>query len=164
MGGKSLSKDTSNGFLKMLADLTFCEGVMNAIRCITNKSTAPVYEYLFSVEDQLNTMKAFFKLDLPGACHGDEKGYMFDLEFVQLDAPEDSPAILTRRRLVRLLTNFAKSGDPTPEDDPLLGVRWKPYTKDKRNFLNIGNQLQSSTDLFADRAAFWEKFYEKFGS
>ncbi|GLG93747.1 Protein of unknown function [Gryllus bimaculatus] len=41
--------------------------------------------------------------------------------------------------------------DPTPEDDPLLGVRWKPYTAEERNFLEIGPQLRNGTDLYADR-------------
>ncbi|GLG93759.1 Carboxylic ester hydrolase, partial [Gryllus bimaculatus] len=164
MNGKPLSEDTINGFITLLSDLSFSEGVMCALRCIANKSTAPVYQYVFSAEDQLNAMKKYLKIDLPGACHGDDMGYLFDLGFVQLDAPEDSSAARTRQRLVRLLTNFAKSGNPTPENDSLLGACWKPYTKDERNYLEIGNQLRSDTNLFADRVAFWETFYEKYGS
>jgi len=45
-----------------------------------------------------------------GVCHGDEVGYLFDgsLQNVLLD-PE-SPEVQTTQRLVRLWTNFAKTG------------------------------------------------------
>ncbi|KAK7869853.1 hypothetical protein R5R35_006664 [Gryllus longicercus] len=164
MDGKPLSNDTIDGYIDMLSDLTFGEGIMNAIRNIVKKSTAPVFLYVFSVDDQLNAIKAFMNIDMPGASHGDDLGYILHIGFVPLDVPEDSSAARTRRRMVRMLTNFAKTGDPTPEDDPLIGVRWKPYTKDEKNFLSIENQLQNRTDPFADRAAFWETFYEKYGS
>ncbi|GLG93746.1 Carboxylic ester hydrolase [Gryllus bimaculatus] len=164
MGGKPLSKDTMQGFLNLHSDITFHEGIAYALQCMAKTPKAPLYLYHFSVDDKLNFLKPLKNLDYPGACHADEIGYLFRVELNDPDLPPEDPAALVRRRMIRLWTNFAKKNDPTPEDDPLLGVRWKPYTAEERNFLEIGPQLRNGTDLYADRVAFWEKFYNTYGS
>ncbi|KAK7862760.1 hypothetical protein R5R35_002522 [Gryllus longicercus] len=164
MGGKPLSKDTMQGFLNLHSDITFYEGIAYALQCMAKTPKAPLYLYHFSVDDKLNFLKPLKNLDYPGACHADEIGYLFRVELNDPDLPSDDPAALVRRRMIRLWTNFAKKNDPTPEDDPLLGVRWKPYTAEERNFLEIGPQLRNGTHLYADRVAFWEKFYNTYGS
>lgn len=46
------------------------------------------------------------------------------------------------RRMVKMWTNFAKYGNPTPNlNDRLLNVQWKPAELDNFNYLEIDKEL-----------------------
>lgn len=68
------------------------------------------------------------------------------------------------RRMVKLWTTFAKSGDPNSKDDPLFhNVVWKPMKSNNLYYLHIHQNLQLLTNIYADRMTFWDEIYEKYG-
>lgn len=162
MGGRPFSKDTKQGFLDMFSDIIFGEGVAYAVKCMSKAAKAPVYLYNIVIDDELNYLKKLWNIDEPGTCHADENGYLFSSTRINNDLPADSTAAIVRRRMLRLWANFARTGNPTPEDDSLLGIHWKPYTEQERNYLEIGPELRPGKDLYASRFAFWEEFYRKY--
>ncbi|XP_076656080.1 juvenile hormone esterase-like [Halictus rubicundus] len=68
-----------------------------------------------------------------GTAHMDDVGYLFNV--LSLNAPTDHkhPFNVFRKKLVRLWTNFAKYGNPTPKnvtnDSAEFGVNWLDSTK-----------------------------------
>ncbi|KPJ20839.1 Acetylcholinesterase [Papilio machaon] len=63
-------------------------------------------------------------------------------------------------QVTKLWTNFAKYGNPTPDDS--LGVIWKPYTLEGQDFLDIGENLVAGTRPDKDELEFWEQIYTKY--
>jgi carboxylesterase type B len=45
-----------------------------------------------------------------GVCHADEIGYLFHIGMLDLDLDPSSPEFKTLSRMVKLWTNFAKTG------------------------------------------------------
>lgn len=71
----------------------------------------PVYMYKFSFDGSLNLIKTvLFLNDYPGVCHGDDVFYMFKVTKVPPPLFPTNIALQTRRRMVRMWTNFAKNG------------------------------------------------------
>lgn len=58
--------------------------------------------------------------------------------------------------MVKLWTNFAKTGNP----NPLEGIVWKSASSDEMNFLDIDVELRSSVNPDDDRMKFWDEIYE----
>ncbi|GLG93752.1 Esterase FE4 [Gryllus bimaculatus] len=158
--GKPISRDTLQAFVDMMSDINFCEGITYSLNCMAKHHTAPLYHYVFTVDDVLNYMKFLTHLNEKGACHGDDLAYVFDTAAFPAKLPPDSSALVARKRMVRLLSNFAKTGVPSSKQDTHLGVEWKSYKTDEKNYLEIGSSLKSGTNLHAERVAFWEKFYK----
>lgn len=74
-------------------------------------SSAPVYLYQFSFDGSLNMVKTILLLnDYPGASHGDDVFYLFKVAKIPAPLLPSNSAIQTRRRMVRMWTNFAKHG------------------------------------------------------
>ncbi|KRT85404.1 esterase [Oryctes borbonicus] len=95
-----------------------------------------VFFYVFSFMSQLGNPLRPYNL---GVGHAEDVNYLF--------TRISSPPILsdaeqeTRLRMIRLWTNFAKTGNPTPNNDPLLqNVRW-PMIDENLNYLDIGDDL-----------------------
>lgn len=53
-------------------------------------------------------------------------------------------AITTRNRMVRMWSNFAVFGDPTPVTDSLITTRWNRYTLQNEEILDIEEGLTLS--------------------
>ncbi|XP_044265017.1 juvenile hormone esterase-like isoform X1 [Tribolium madens] len=94
-----------------------------------------------------------------GVCHADDLGYLFP-SFLSPKLQPDSIEELSVRRFVKLWTNFAKTGNPTPENDQLLmNVQWSPVTKEENHFIDIGKELKTGTNPDFERMQFWDTIY-----
>lgn len=88
--------------------------------------------------------------------HTEDLGYLFDFGHWGSEADYQ-----TRRRVVKMWTNFAKTGNPTPEWDPLLqGIRWPLVTDDNLDYLEIDKNLYVSTRPDFSSASFWRNLYQ----
>ncbi|GLH15210.1 Acetylcholinesterase, partial [Gryllus bimaculatus] len=157
-------------FIAALVDATWKLTVLPDLRVSSNSS---------QVNEALQAMRSFFMngeslsndtflqfMDMLtdiGAAHADDMGYLFRIAFLH-DVPANSSAALGRKRMVKMWSNYVKTGDPTPTYDPLIGVRWRPYTNDTRNYLDITSQLEAKTDLNEERVNFWEQFYRTYAN
>ncbi|KPJ15642.1 Aminoacylase-1 [Papilio machaon] len=110
---------------------------------------------------------------LPDTCgekvakDNDRDDVMFYTEILVSETNDINPKIATNSRALKMIdqvtklwTNFAKYGNPTPDES--LGVIWKPYTLEGQDFLEIGENLVAGTRPDKDELEFWERIYMKY--
>nr|BAD91555.1 carboxylesterase [Athalia rosae] len=124
---KPIGTDNISNLVDLYTDTTFVAGINIATKLQLSVGQSPIYFYPFSYDGGLNLLKYFFKISLPGAAHGDELGYLFNHQLLfwrkAEPASEDEDVMLM---MVRLWTNFAKYGNPTPKGD-WTGSRLEAY-------------------------------------
>nr|XP_023011775.1 esterase B1-like [Leptinotarsa decemlineata]XP_023011783.1 esterase B1-like [Leptinotarsa decemlineata]XP_023011790.1 esterase B1-like [Leptinotarsa decemlineata]XP_023011794.1 esterase B1-like [Leptinotarsa decemlineata] len=151
-------KNKSDPFLPA-TDALFITGIIATIKHHLVNLGKPIFLYRMSLEARLNLLKVLLKAEkLPGACHADELGYLFksdQMTNVEAGSIED----LSIRRFVKLWTNFAKYGNPTP-DKKHVNIIWKPVEEDKIHFLNIGKVLALGEDPEKERMEFWKEIFQ----
>lgn len=87
-----------------------------------------------------------------GACHGDDLGYLFKNFFTPGTLDFESLEGKTVKRMVKLWTNFAKTGDPNIVDN----VKWEQVTQEQINCLDIGEKLEMVLNPESERMEFWD--------
>jgi carboxylesterase type B len=143
----------------LLSDVMFLYGIYVTVMNQFHASKAPTYVYQVSIETQLNFFKEFAKVTVPGVSHCDDVGYLFK-HFLSIKIEPGSIEEKSVTRFVKLWTNFAKYGNPTPDkNDSVLDVVWKPVTRKELDYLDIGEKLTMRTNPFSERINFWKEIY-----
>ncbi|CAH0590427.1 unnamed protein product [Chrysodeixis includens] len=138
----------------------------------STRSLKPVYYYHFDYnsilnENYNNLMKySTVKDGLTGAATGDEMCYLFKCpnlmdEYINVEEhlPEEKAILLS---MIKMWTNFAKFGNPTPGGDEILqNFKWVPYTLENKQYLHIGKTIDMKRDLYKNRFDFWDQFIGK---
>ncbi|XP_055325786.1 esterase B1-like [Sitodiplosis mosellana] len=165
--------DTTNadaikrGNIALLSDSNFGYGILKAARyqVIANNKGTPKNTFLlrFSVNADINAFKILFHLNIDGAAHGEELCYMFRCGLFDsyklyenaLQARDNSNVnYRTIRRMVDIITNFARTGNPSVEGDtPFMSstspdkILGQDITNDPNSSLvtNIMDQLHFNT-------------------
>lgn len=70
----------------------------------------PIYMYRFAFDGALGLFKRFLGINKPGACHGDEMGYLFKFSAINIRLDEKSTEVYVKKNMVKMWTNFAKYG------------------------------------------------------
>ncbi|XP_047035141.1 juvenile hormone esterase-like [Helicoverpa zea] len=135
------------------------------IRLIARTNKNKAYLYKFTVKSELNKAAHMMGLaDILGdrqvVAHSDDLSYLFSSRHMPIFDMTTTP-FLYIDRVCRLWVNFAKYGDPTP--DASLGVEWKPYSLEKQDYLDLGNQLVAGNEPDAEEIKFWEDTLIEFG-
>ncbi|XP_044756103.1 juvenile hormone esterase-like [Coccinella septempunctata] len=119
---------------------------------------SPTYLYKFHYQGSLGGVS---NRTSTGVAHAEELGYLFRRDNIKATASDE----LTRSRMIKLWTNFAKYGDPTPENDQLLqNQRWPPiYPNSTINSFNIDGNLSLTSNPDENAVMFWDKLYAKYG-
>ncbi|KAJ8731704.1 hypothetical protein PYW08_014434 [Mythimna loreyi] len=120
---------------------------------------APVYSYYFTYHGGRNFVKVAttkYPNEI-GACHGDDLLYTFT-SWIWLFRINEKDRIMVDR-LTTMLTNFAKYGNPTPNDIP---VKWVPHSKNQLNFLYVGDELKMGSTPNPDAYQLWKDIYNKY--
>ncbi|GJQ76630.1 hypothetical protein Trydic_g15491 [Trypoxylus dichotomus] len=131
-------------------------------------SNSPIYFYRFSADTRLNVFKLINPLNahLPGAAHTDDITYLFRTIYHNTIIPEivpDSVEDKAIERIVTLWTNFAKHGNPTPND--FVEFKWEPVTNETFNYVDFGsNETVPEVDPDKERIDFWYDIYERYSS
>lgn len=130
-----------------------------------------VFLYRFSFNGKFNFYKRFTNYKGPGVSHGDELGYIFS-------APYPIPPLQQRlklfprenfmiHRMVKMWTNFAKSGDPNLGEpyESQIPFYWPPIKSSHEiYYLDINDRFRIMTGIpYHDRMRFWEEIYRKYG-
>ncbi|PSN44747.1 hypothetical protein C0J52_10742 [Blattella germanica] len=154
--GKVAQVPYATGFA---SDVYFKYPAYQAVQLQTASSTSPVYFFQFDYVGRYGFRKAGAGFaDLPGAFHGEELGYMFSVQTLNdLKLAEDEPEVQMMHKVVKMWTDFARTGNPTPDSE--LNIKWLPYTKENHNYLSIDEDLTMGTDLDKDRMHFWEQLH-----
>ncbi|KAJ6641686.1 Thimet oligopeptidase [Pseudolycoriella hygida] len=136
-----VSNKTLAEYNDLLSDLFFVYGIDQSVKGHAKNANAKSYYYRFSVDANLNAFKSMLNTkSLSGASHGDELCYLFRcrmFEEVYDNAADDSIEMNTIRTVTKLWTNFAKFGNPTPDDHP---IEFKPVDKNFIHFVEITNE------------------------
>ncbi|CRK95778.1 CLUMA_CG009235, isoform A [Clunio marinus] len=128
--------------------------------------------YEFQFDGELNHYKKLLQMDdIPGAGHADEICYLFNQRSFQTKIDLNSRTGRMRKNLCKLWSNFAKYGDPTPDHDNPLPIKWdhvKPLIKDELkvdlDYLMINDEFKMVKNINNHRMEFWRRIYEKFNT
>ncbi|CAH1101525.1 unnamed protein product [Psylliodes chrysocephalus] len=112
-----------------------------------------------------NLRKKLLVKHLDGVAHGDDLFYLMSTSLspkVAIGSEED----IYIQRFVKLWTNFAKHGDPTPEAlEVLNSTKWSPVVDEPiSSILEIGNTIKMTEYTENERLKFWDKLYEDYAS
>lgn len=160
MNGQSLTQDNRFEWSQFNSDAHFNWGADQCVRLHIQQKTSPLYYYVFSFDGALNYLKRRLLLTaFPGAMHGDDLGYLFDLSVIPV-LPSNH-ANVVRRRLTRMWTDFAKTGNPTPSTDALITSLW-PRVQNNMEYMDIGDNLVVGTNPGGSRMALWNDLKARF--
>ncbi|XP_013176488.1 PREDICTED: juvenile hormone esterase-like isoform X1 [Papilio xuthus] len=161
-----LSGEERLGRAQLLSDLLINVDTHRYVQYLVKATNRPIYYYRFEYVGELNISKKLFpKLEeeLKGALHADELGYLFNMELLR-DVEPTPQDVKMRERMVRLWTNFAKVGNPTPDESHYLTVRWQPVsegTGEELPCMRLASELALLPEPDGDRMAFWDDLYSK---
>ncbi|KAI4468812.1 carboxylesterase [Holotrichia oblita] len=123
----------------------------------------PIYFYRFSADTLLNVYKRRIPIiaNFPGAIHADDLGYLFKTLYHDDILPNIIPGSTEDRALDRIMalwTNFAKYGNPTPDD--FTEFKWEPVTSDTFNYVDFGSlTTDPGVNPDEERMNFWHNVY-----
>ncbi|XP_053689444.1 esterase B1-like [Sabethes cyaneus] len=133
-GDRPVSKSTYDQISDVMSDNYFItNSLISAEWMAKYQPRIPHYHYRFTFDGRFSFAKRLFnQTQTKGACHGDDCFYIFCPYFLP-NLPDNSAECRVRNTFVKLWSNFAKYGDPTPDDseetNESLGVKWKPIAK-----------------------------------
>lgn len=161
-----------------MTDIVFSHGNLKVARLMMEKSSAPIYFYLFqyksalSLASHIDDNRKFFtrhsphpplfhKIDVNAICISVFLlGYLFP---VKIHVEPDSPEMRGIHRNVRLWTTFARMGDPNQHEPDELLIEWPKATLDNFQYLIIQDGMELGTELYAERDQFWTDLENNLG-
>ncbi|CAG9795649.1 unnamed protein product [Diatraea saccharalis] len=161
-----------NDHITYLGDALVGYAVDRAVKFYAERTSNSLFYYYFDYYSNLNENKNnLMKLSTLsegtwGAAAGDELCYLFycpDLKQQYLKNNQSmSEEFIIQRKLIKLWTNFAKYGNPTPVGDATLeGLNWPVYNKNTKKYLNVGKLIEVKSELLKERFSFWDEFLIK---
>lgn len=167
-GEEQLREDTKTQFLQLISDYYFLYYVNKTIKLhCQSMPECPIYYYITNYAGEWVVPEKLTIFNSLGHCA--ELPFIFRIKppcdinpnNTYIKGSRDS--IKTQSRFVKMWTNFAKYGNPTPVDnDPLLQITWEPVeNKDKLNYLSIGSELTKGRNPFLERMMFWDELHKE---
>ncbi|XP_012262883.2 esterase E4-like isoform X3 [Athalia rosae] len=145
LGDKPITEDLMDNWIQATGDICFIFGLYKVVEIQQKTKKAPCYLYKFSYEPTQSCSKYFFKSTYKGAAHGDDAPFIYNMNVAgdNLRYKPGTPEKTVSDRIVRMWTDFAKTGNPTPETNDLINVKWLPVTQTAKHYLNIGEELST---------------------
>ncbi|XP_013185290.2 juvenile hormone esterase [Amyelois transitella] len=158
LGDEEITEKTVSGWITLGGDEYFTYPILEETNLIAKASDTPVYNYLFAYDGRRNLAKLFYNKfkNIRGASHADELFYIFSSHWI--GSLMENKMIDT---MTTLWTNFAKYGDPTPENtDP--PVRWPRVNPADPQTLVINTTLSIRPMWGSEALQFWREMYSKY--
>lgn len=156
--GVALTSAVREQWTRYLTDSMFIHGIDRTARMHAERQSQSVFYYQFSFVGSLNLMRNMLLIpsDYEGAVHADDLFHMFSVTSVPPPLFPTNEAITTRRRMVRMWGNFAKTGNPTSSFDLVIGsTNWQPVFG-TQEFLDIDTDLTTGRWPNQERVNFWD--------
>nr|XP_026486248.1 esterase FE4-like [Vanessa tameamea] len=161
VGDRNITEKDLNIITDMQTDMHFAYSTHRFAHLYTY-TCGVSYMYRFNYETDLNIIKIALGLrDLKGVSHADELFYMFYNYLNEKLYKNQKNLREIVFKVTKLWTDFAKTGQPTPNND--LGVIWQPYTRDGREYLNIGEPMTVGRFADKERMELWNQIYKESG-
>ncbi|XP_060525635.1 juvenile hormone esterase-like isoform X2 [Cylas formicarius] len=147
--------------IKFNTDNGFVRSVLKQAELHSNY--APVYLYQFSFYEP----SASIGVQLPGndtgkAAHTAELRYLFNITAYR-GSEVSAEGLLTRKRMTKLWSNFAKTLNPTPQVTELFQkVTWLPIEADHLTYLNIDEMMSMEPYLKQTTYQKWNEIFDKY--
>ncbi|PZC76536.1 hypothetical protein B5X24_HaOG200177 [Helicoverpa armigera] len=155
-GDKNISEESIANVTDLLGHLYFEMPSTLEAELMTQTSNAPVYSFYFAYSGNRNFVKYMTRYaNEVGACHGDDLLYIFKGFIIPYRISKEDQTIIDW--MTTMLTNFAKYGNPTPNDLP---GKWVPHSKDQLNFLKIDNELKMIPVPNPEDYQLWKEIYK----
>nr|AQY62714.1 carboxylesterase [Cnaphalocrocis medinalis] len=145
-------------------DIDFAAGISIAGKI--SSRYAPVYMYKFSYVGDINycrNMAAIIPnltpIPINGAMHGDDNTYVWKIDADAYKNPNEQD-ILVRKRMVKMFSDFAKTGEPVRSTTNLIQTTWEPYKESSPVYLGIDKELSILEDYEPKKIAIFEELYE----
>ncbi|XP_055525162.1 esterase E4-like [Wyeomyia smithii] len=164
---RALSDEIMLEWTKFHTDQQFIYAIDKTVRLTAQHNTAATYYYQFSFDGDLNLVKRLLLLTAwPGAVHADELPYMWSMtNFPVTPILPGNPALTVRRRMLRLWTNFALHGNPTPNSDSdLQNINWAPVQNGNMAYLDINANLVPGFNPNQARVATWTNLEQNYAN
>ncbi|XP_026763417.2 uncharacterized protein LOC113521939 [Galleria mellonella] len=157
-------------FVTYIGDIMSFYPINYGVRKYVNESSYPVYYYMFDYSGEFNKRKKNVLSKSKtidgtwGATMGDDLCYLFVCKSIKKSykkaiQDDDSEDMKIVKNMVKMWSNFARTGNPTPPGDQFI---WKPASKDKKECLVINEELQIKNNLHQETVDFWDNFIEKY--
>ncbi|XP_063994018.1 juvenile hormone esterase-like [Diachasmimorpha longicaudata] len=134
-----VSPDIIAQSIAISSDLWFIAGIDRTQQYLS-QGKAPVYYYRnsFDYDAALHKIEGF---PINGTAHSDDLAHLFWMSEKNQSLDPTSDIAVQRRRLVRLWTNFAKFGNPTPNvtEEEVMNIQWAESGVEGRH-LEISNE------------------------
>uniref|UniRef100_A0A8D8PTT0 Carboxylic ester hydrolase n=1 Tax=Cacopsylla melanoneura TaxID=428564 RepID=A0A8D8PTT0_9HEMI len=159
-GNRQINLETAIPYLELYSDLLFTLGHYETLSMFAQTSPGQAFAYLFPYDGELNVFKKMImqglELQLPGACHVDELGYLFYIEMAGILPEPGSSDEKVSDNMTTLWTNFAKTGKPVTESFH----SWTPCSQKDSSYLNLDVTLSTKPGfVFPERYDFWKELY-----
>lgn len=111
------SGEEVNKYVDLMGDAWFNYGVFKTLKSIINTNGRKQNTYFYKLSDSSYSVYKSYVItkysSLPGVCHADDLGYLFRMYgdsygLYELKIPQEG--VLTHKRLVKMWSNFAKTG------------------------------------------------------
>lgn len=133
--------------VQMYTDSLYKMGIMEG----ADKHAGEVYFYYFDYLGIYTLGGNLNRTLMTGAFHTDEIIYIW---YNELFANINGPDLMLSKKLVKLWTNFAKYGTPTPKGSE---IKWDTWTPNHHRYLHISNDgIKMAEGLAEDRYRFWK--------
>ncbi|KAK9692540.1 Carboxylesterase family [Popillia japonica] len=153
---------TKDGIEYLYADGVTGFQVNRATKLISAKNTEKTYYYCFTYRGRYS----FFYLpgsnntQTAGAAHHDDLIYLFYISTMFPYFTKNDPEWETVNRMVKMWTDFVKTGNPTPGHSAVLNnAHWLPFSNKRPKYMEIGNDLVMKENLFKERYHEWDKLF-----
>jgi len=135
-------------FAHFLTDLMFTRCTEKYMGLLVNNSV-PTFAYQFDYKGKNSIVNVQGEDDSLDVSHGDDIQYLFsNIWGGDKDMrPSHGDIQFARTVYTKLLTNFAKTHNPTPEQSQAINTLWPVSTKDNRQLYHINKQLTVDTDF-----------------
>ncbi|XP_049801202.1 juvenile hormone esterase-like [Schistocerca nitens] len=155
-----IANKTRNELGELYADSITIFPVHRSARILSKINTFPVYYYQFTYQGRYSWVDAPGTTTPYGVVHHDDLIYLFYISTLFPFFNKDDPEYVTVKRMTKMWSNFAKSGNPTSEKDDTVTVDWKPLTASQKQYMEIGSQLTMKKGLYYyDRMSEWSKLF-----
>ncbi|XP_049808883.1 cholinesterase-like [Schistocerca nitens] len=147
-GNDNISADNPDPLVYFNEDLSFCDPNDAFIRKVVEVSNLTVYYYVVDYRGDIMLTNPY------GVSHGAELALLFMRKDKDYNLDPESEEDKVRRNTLRVWTNFAKYGNPTPEADPVV---WEPYDLSSRSYLLMQANFSLAHDRLGERMDFWRE-------
>ncbi|XP_065202729.1 esterase FE4-like [Planococcus citri] len=156
--GNPIAKASLSTKVEIQSDISMSDIYDTLIDVIAADLPSSVFVFKFEFEGKLITLKdaGNFEERISGTYHGSE--YIYWNCFV--DSPDDKQTRDMINSFTKLVTTFAKTGDPNNSE---LEVRWKPSTLENPCYLSVNNPMQIvEGKVNGERLKFWDNIKKQF--